>query len=205
MGAEKAPAFQFYPKDFLMDGNVAGMTLAERGAYITLICLCWQEHSIPADLTRLARMVGEPPAVFRRIWPALRPCFRASPDRGRLVHPRLEREREKQEAFRLRQSAAGRASAAARLLPDGNHGSTAVQPDGNSPISDLRTAVQKEPPTPLHARGRTKRATRAELKHARSVLGLRFGQCRHDPTCENGDACLLAIVGEVRDRSAVAS
>jgi hypothetical protein len=59
MAAEKAPAFQFYAKDFLTDGHVAGMTLAERGAYITLLCLCWQERSLPTETARLARMVGE--------------------------------------------------------------------------------------------------------------------------------------------------
>jgi hypothetical protein len=36
----KSPAFQFYPKDFLTDENVRVMSLQERGAYITLLCLC---------------------------------------------------------------------------------------------------------------------------------------------------------------------
>ena len=31
----KSPAFQFYPKDWLADPDVACMTMAERGIYIT--------------------------------------------------------------------------------------------------------------------------------------------------------------------------
>lgn len=136
MAAEKAPAFQFYPKEFLMDGNVAGMSLQERGAYITLLCLCWQEGSLPAQHQRLARMIGAPIAAFNKLWPAVGVCFREV--EGRLIHPRLEKERDKQEEFRRRQSNKGRASAASR-----NHGSTAVQPEPqpkvNSPISYLRS------------------------------------------------------------------
>lgn len=166
MAAEKAPAFQFYPKDFLMDGNVAVMTLAERGAYITLLCLCWQERSLPSDAKRLARLCGTSTAAFARLWRALEPCFRVSgDDPKRLIHPRLEREREKQESFRRRQSDAGRASAARRqpeVQPESNHGSTASQPEVNSALSDLRSSspISKEKQEPEKAVARTPRATR---------------------------------------------
>lgn len=153
MASEKAPAFQFYPKEFLTDGNVAGMSLHERGAYITLICLCWQEGTLPADRSRLANMVGLEPRFFARLWVHLKPCFREID--GRLVHPRLEKEREKQAEFRRRQSDKGKASAAARSTesqPGFNRGSTGVQPDTqpkpNSPISYLRTSVKEEQEDP---------------------------------------------------------
>jgi len=112
MNAEKAPAFQFYPKDFLTDGHVAGMTLAERGAYITLLCLCWREGSLPFDMARLARMVDEPLPAFRRLWPTLEPCFRK--ENARLVHPGLDQERAKQAARRLASSENGSKGAAKR-------------------------------------------------------------------------------------------
>jgi uncharacterized protein YdaU (DUF1376 family) len=163
MAPEKSPAFQFYPKEFLTDGNVAGMSLQERGAYITLLCVCWQERSLPADPTRLANMVGLPYAQFRKFWPAIAVCF--SQADGRLVHPRLEKEREKQENYRRRQSDKGKASAANRKptkkQPEGNRGSTGVQPDtqpdtqpeANSPISYLRSPNSSEPTVPhTHAR-----------------------------------------------------
>jgi uncharacterized protein YdaU (DUF1376 family) len=99
----KAPAFQFYPKDFLTDENVRVMSLQERGAYITLICLCWTEGSLPSDANRLARLCGIPSTMFRKLWPAIAVCFREAGD-DRLIHPRLEREREKQTSYRRRQS-----------------------------------------------------------------------------------------------------
>lgn len=148
----RAPAFQFYPKDFLTDSNVVVMSLAERGAYITLICQCWLDGTLPSDVPRLARLCGSPLTAFRKIWPALSPCFReARRGSDRLIHPRLERERHKQAEFREEQSRKGRASAAARsnrkatgVQPKSNHGSTAVdvrlQPKPNSSISDLQSS-----------------------------------------------------------------
>ena len=108
----KAPAFQFYPKDFLTDGHVAAMTLTERGAYITLLCLCWEDGSLPVELPKLARMAGEPEVSFRRLWPALEPCFRKQD--GRLVQPRLDKERAKQTARREAGREAGVKGAAMR-------------------------------------------------------------------------------------------
>lgn len=149
MAPEKAPAFQFYPKDFLTDGNVVTMSLQERGAYITLLCICWQEQMLPVDEVKLARMVGLPPSAFRKIWPSIRQCFTLKGDA--YLHKRLDAEREKQELHRRRQSDKGKASAAARQpkpQPELNRGSTESQPRVNSAISDLRIAVkerEKEP------------------------------------------------------------
>lgn len=165
MAVEKSPAFQFYPKEFLTDGNVAGMSLQERGAYITLICICWQEGSLPASADRLANMVSTPLKAFQKFWPSVRACFIERD--GRLFHKRLDLERTKQEVYRRRQSDKGAASAAARAAkhatesqPNGNRGSTPVQPDGqpnvNSPISDL----QKE-----HTRAIVDDETEARARH----------------------------------------
>lgn len=136
-----------------MDGNVASMSLQERGAYITLLCICWQEMSLPSDVGRLANIVGLPARAFSKIWPHLSGCFVTHGDR--LFHPRLEKERQKQSHFSQRQSEKGLASAAARASrkptngqPEGNHGSTNLppiwQPEGNSPgfrSPDLRSPI----------------------------------------------------------------
>jgi uncharacterized protein YdaU (DUF1376 family) len=105
VASEKSPAFQFYPKDFLTDSHVVAMTLPERGAYITLLCLCWMDGSVPAELPSLARLCSVSAATFARLWPALEPCFEAT--NGRLVQPRIERERRKQLEFRAMKAAAG--------------------------------------------------------------------------------------------------
>lgn len=154
MAPEKAPAFQFYPKDFLSDGNQGEMSLAESGAYARLMCRCWLEKTVPDDVKRAANLVGATAGQMRKMWPAIRRCFQPHPTlTGRLIHPRLEKEREKQEAFRQRQSAKGKVSAANRTAtepqPNSNRGATEPQPDRqpktNSPISDLRSPKKKQP------------------------------------------------------------
>ena len=105
--AERAPAFQFYPADFLADENVAAMTLEERGAYITLICHCWTEGSIPSDGKRVARLLHIPSKRLALLWHTLSTCFTEAPENGRLVQPRVERERDKQRERRERNIQAG--------------------------------------------------------------------------------------------------
>ncbi len=113
---KKSPAFQFYPKDFLSDEKQMVMELAEAGAYVRLMCVCWKEGSIPADLRRLAKLCGAPSTRrMRTLWPAIEPCFREHPDDAtRLIHPRLEEEREKQENFTRKMSEAGQRGARKR-------------------------------------------------------------------------------------------
>lgn len=136
--AGRAPAFQFYPKDFLTDSNVVVMSLQERGAYITLICQCWIEGSIPADEARIARLCGSPAAAFRKLWPALAPCFRpAKRGSDRLVHTRLERERLKQIEFRAEQSERGKSGAAARWRKDSAAMPTPSPKNGTATISPM--------------------------------------------------------------------
>jgi uncharacterized protein YdaU (DUF1376 family) len=155
MAPERSPAFQFYPKDFLTDVHVVSMTLQELGAYIKLLCLCWLERSLPVEPDALARLCRVSPACFSRIWPALEPCFTVS--EGRLVQPRMEREREKQAGFRRRASAGGHALA--QLKHETSTAKSCEVAALLSPISDLRTAVrtvpkkrapaqEKEPPDP---------------------------------------------------------
>ncbi len=99
----RSPAFQFYPKDFLSDEKQISMSLAAVGIYMRLICHCWNEGSLPADPGVLARLSGATKRQIAELWPSIAPCFKTNED-GRLIHPRLEREREKQQTFRQRQS-----------------------------------------------------------------------------------------------------
>lgn len=151
-----------------MDGRVAAMSLQERGAYITLLCLCWQEGSLPADPVRLARMVGLTPRAWTRIADAVCACFQEAD--GRLTQPRLEREREKQRAYRDQQRAKGRASGVTRS----NHGSTAVQPN----VNQIATAVQ-----PNTNRGSTEPPTETQLSDLRSPIS----DVRTPPTPPRGE------------------
>lgn len=109
------PAFQFYPADFLSDENVALMTNQAVGCYIKLICYCWREGSIPKQIPQLARLCGEDLDSMLILWKSLKRCFKPArgKDAGRLIHPRLEKERHKQVAFKSDRSRAGRKGAEA--------------------------------------------------------------------------------------------
>lgn len=112
MASEKAPAFQFYPKDFLSDKHVRVMSMEARGVYITLLAMAWLDGDLPADEESLAIMLGMPVKVFRKVWPIISICFDES--HGRLTQKRLEAERAKQAEFRKTASERGEKGAAAR-------------------------------------------------------------------------------------------
>lgn len=107
------PAFQFYATDFLSDAPVMAMTLEERGAYITLLCVAWTEQGIPDDHKKLARLLRVSARKFAEIWEALEVCW--APDgSGRLVSPRMEAIREEMRQRSESASKAGTAGARAR-------------------------------------------------------------------------------------------
>jgi uncharacterized protein YdaU (DUF1376 family) len=118
------------------------MSMQERGVYITLICQCWIEGAIPADIARLARLCGLPLTTFRKIWPSLAGCFRPSRrDAEQLVHPRLERERVKQAEWRAEQSERGKSGAAARWRKHGAAMPTPSRKNGVAMISPMASAM----------------------------------------------------------------
>lgn len=153
-GDGKAPAFQLYVKEFLSDANQAGMSLQESGAYIRLMCFEWNEHGkgLPDDFTRCARMIGATPPQMRTMWKALRGCFVDHPNApGRMLHPRLEKERQKQETFKRRRSYAGKKGAEVRWQTDGKddgkHDGKAIatpMAKDSSPVSSLPIASKKQ-------------------------------------------------------------
>lgn len=147
----QAPAFQFYPKEFLSSSKVIAMTATERGIYITLLSMQWLDGSLPNDLPALARLAGVNTRAFIRMWPHnLARCFTLTD--GRLVNERLERERVKQAEYRRRQS--DRSAQAWQRRRDGLV--MASHPSANalqsaSAISDLQSAEElktsAEPPS----------------------------------------------------------
>lgn len=154
---ERAPAFQFYPKDYTNDEHVQLMTLEQEGAYLRLLCHSWLNGSIPADRPAQARICRVPTGKMARLWHGIAPCWTEVVG-GRLVNRRQERDRAKQEIFRQGRSEAGKASGAVRRTrvqrvfeqnantqPTDSSGS--VQTKSNSPspsaVSVLRTPVER--------------------------------------------------------------
>jgi len=100
----KAPAFQFYAKDFLT--GTLTLSLAERGAYVTLLAYQWDVGVVPLEDAALIRILGCSRQEFRALWPAVSAKFERADDGYR--NPRLEDERQRQAAFAARQRENGR-------------------------------------------------------------------------------------------------
>lgn len=102
MGEKKSPAFQFYPTDWLADGNVSAMSLEEEGAYIRLLSYCWNEGGLPSDMKVLARFCRTTEEHFMEMWERIQKCFVF--DGKKFQNPRLKKEREKQKSYSAKMS-----------------------------------------------------------------------------------------------------
>lgn len=145
----KAPAFQFYPADFLSDENVALMTNQEVGCYIKLMCYCWRQKSIPKDLEKISKLCGESLENMTELWPQIEPCFNVNG--SRYFHKRLDVERKKQSEWRKKSSKGGKHSASnkAGLLKGGSSGdskggSTLQSSSSSSPSISIKKVKYKE-------------------------------------------------------------
>ena len=118
MAAEKAPAYQWYPKDYDTDEAVKFMTYEQEGIYRRLLDHQALHGSIPSDPAEIAMLVPKcSPKRFLAHWPRLSGKF--EPVEGRLVNPKLERVRADTAAFKERKSKNGKAGAEKRWQRDG--------------------------------------------------------------------------------------
>lgn len=108
MAREKAPAFQFYTKDWDSDINVIPMTYEEEGVYFALIRLLWNHPKLSANLDELRLLLKGKPrlSLMQKWWKSIGKCFFERD--GMLCHKRVERERRKQAKFRKSQSDKGK-------------------------------------------------------------------------------------------------
>lgn len=104
------PAFQFYPGDWLGSPTVMTMTPAQRGAYIQLLAICWndRECSLPSDDSILATLSGLGPD-WATSGMAVKGTFSEHPKRGGfLTHLKLLDQLSKLEEFKAKCAQAGR-------------------------------------------------------------------------------------------------
>lgn len=97
----KPPAFQLYAADFLV--GIMGMTDAEVGIYLRMLLTEWLKGPLPGDAKSIRQMIGSKGLPTDSVLEK----FTADSE-GRLFNPRLERERQKQQAFRESRVAAGK-------------------------------------------------------------------------------------------------
>ena len=91
----KPPAFQMYARDWLADSRVRRLRLDERGAYIDLLCVQWNEGEIPTDCDEAGMCIGIHPDTWpewrSRIWPNVSEFFHNGQN-ARLAELAAERE-----------------------------------------------------------------------------------------------------------------
>lgn len=144
----KAPAFQFYPKDWL-EFKVQRMSLAAQGAYIKILCYMWNDSKDQCSILDDNDLISRAISTTVEQWLKLREEIQRENDpilqekNGYLVSARLRHEATKQRKYRKTQSDKGKKSAQQRL----NNGSTAVeplyQPEGN-PSSSSSSSKEKD-------------------------------------------------------------
>jgi len=133
---KRSPAFQFYVNDYLSDINVQLMTAEEEGAYIRLLCFCWQDTdiSLPDDDDQLFVLSKLSKGGSTKALAAVKKCFNQHPTKaGYLTHKRLILEAEKQQKWREKSASGGKKSAENKRKSKG--GSRVVQPKGYSSTS----------------------------------------------------------------------
>lgn len=132
-----APAFQFYPDDFLGSGTVGMGTLEEIGAYTLLLCLDWNSNGFSLNFDRLARWCKITPRKFKHLWGYLESHFPECED-GLRRNPRLQLERVKQAEYSQAMSENGKKGGRPKkpaALPQESDGLAAVKPNGKPPES----------------------------------------------------------------------
>lgn len=136
----KAPAFQFYPKDWLSDPNVIAMSAAERGAYIQLLATMWttEDCSLKDDPDYLAKIAQVDKVVITSLYP----CFKVV--NGSLRHKRLDSERKKQEEYRLSCSNAGKKGMKHRWSEPKKHKVVITNDNSSSSSSTTSLTTNKE-------------------------------------------------------------
>ena len=130
-----------------MDDKVIVMNLEEIGAYIKLLCFCWNNNGLTKDEKELKNMCGNP-NNWEAIWVRVGKCFYEK--KGKFYNKRLEKEKKKQREWRKKSQLGGiksgisRGKKVERKLKGGSKMvQTKAQPKGNSSSSSSSSSSKK--------------------------------------------------------------
>lgn len=119
---KSSPAFQFYPDDFL--GGVITMNLQQRGLYITLLCVQWNQGFVTKDdFESLTDGIAMAEPMAKRVFAKFDQC-----QDGQFRNARLEEVRQKQAEYSANRSESGKAGANKRWH---SHSAAIAQPMAN--------------------------------------------------------------------------
>lgn len=199
-----SPAFSFYAKDFML--STVTMSLAERGAYITLLAYQWDRGTVPSGAVELSRLFGCSASQAKAYWSVLADKFEIGAD-GMLRNHRLEMERAKQAERRekLAQNGrkGGRPTKAIGNQTETNRFSFVKANENQMKSLPSPSPVQEQihPLTPADAGADVSRKdiTRAERKWAEEAIHAFGGRCPHgEPECGTKIFCIGRLVAEKR-------
>jgi uncharacterized protein YdaU (DUF1376 family) len=107
---QKAPAFQFYSRDFLTE--VAHLPPDRVGVHVRFLAWSWTEGPLPKDLADKARIGGTSAAKFKNIWQDISRFWKLT--ESGFVNEGLIEAKVRQEQYRQMKAENGRIGAAAR-------------------------------------------------------------------------------------------
>src|SRR5258708_6456631 len=88
--AERAPAFQFYIRDWRSSRKVQVMSFKERGMYLEMLIEQWDKGAAPSSPKACASALGGTEGEWERSWGALSACFSPRKRDGLLINSKLE-------------------------------------------------------------------------------------------------------------------
>jgi len=168
----RSPAFQYYPRDTLMNPIIAVMSNEEFGAYWKLVSYIWLEEFLLYDERKLARLLGVPEKKFRKLWVAMEQLFVI--DDNKITHPELDQYRQKQAEWREKSRLGGQKSVEGRSKGGSNLVETNDEPNSNQTSTlHLHTAsASSSSSTTSHTNTAATDATsmRVASKHSNEII-----------------------------------
>lgn len=101
----KMPWYPWFPGDYMNDGDVMDMTIAEDLLYRRLLDLAWVGGGIPTDPNKIQLLSRFGSDDFKAAWPSIQKRFVLSGDR--LVNEKMEEIRKEQQVKHERRVSAG--------------------------------------------------------------------------------------------------
>lgn len=163
MATEKAPAYQWFVKDWRSSRATMRMSFAERGIYREMLDEQWESLTLPDSADEVADLIASTDAQRAEVvsaWAVVRRKFTAVDGQpGRIMNTRLERVRKERRRFVKVAQKGGRARAeqAARSASGAFQPSTSRTP-ADAP-AEHQPDASREPATPVSTASASSSAT----------------------------------------------
>lgn len=163
MDKSQSPCFPMYPSDFFGDPMVRIMTGDGQAFYALLIMNMWEltsQYSIQDDDDFIASLLKiEKSRWFSEIKPQVLKCLKC--ENGFLVSPRLKREKEKQDRYRIMQSEKGKLGGRPKKK---SYGKATEKPQESYGKANVKPPNPNPNPNPIIKKERVKKEKKVSRK-----------------------------------------